>query len=76
MIRIKAVVFGSHALEKIDGLGIGIEDVEQIIRKGMKWRDKMQTNKWYANMHNYEVVFEELDDVLYVITVYAAEVEQ
>ena len=74
MICIKAVVFGSHALEKIDGLGIEIEDVEQIIRKGMKWRDKMQTNKWYANMHDYEVVFEELDDVLYVITVYAAEV--
>lgn len=69
-------MFGSHALEKIDSLRIEIEEVEQIIKKGMKWRDQEQMNKWHANMHDYEVVFEELDDTLYVITVYAAEVKK
>ncbi|MEK6860754.1 MAG: hypothetical protein AABY07_02170 [Nanoarchaeota archaeon] len=42
----------------------------------MKWRDKIQKNKWYANMHGYEVVFEELEDVLYVITIYPTEVKK
>jgi len=55
---------------------MAIEEVEQIIRKGMKWQDKEQKNKWYANMHGYEVVFEEMEDVLYVITVYPEEVKK
>lgn len=42
----------------------------------MKWRDKTHANKWYANRHGYEVIFEELDDVFYVITVYPAEVKK
>ncbi len=70
------MIFSSHALEKIDGVGIDIEEVEQIVKKGMKWRDQEQMNKWCANMHDYEVVFEELGDALYIITVYAAEVKK
>ena len=39
----------------------------------MKWKDKLRENKWYANMRDYEVVFEELEGIIYIITVYPAE---
>lgn len=60
----------------MSGLGLERIEVEQIIKKGMKWQNKEQKTKWYANMHGYEVVFEEMEDILYVITVYPGEAKQ
>lgn len=42
----------------------------------MKWKDKFKQNKWYANMYSYEVVFEELEDLLFVITIYPSEAKK
>ena len=42
----------------------------------MKWRDTEKTTKWHANMHDYEVVFEELENTYYVIMVYPAEAKR
>ena len=60
----------------MSGLGLERLEVEQIIKKGMKWQDKEQKAKWYANMHGYEVVFEDMEDIIYVITVYPERVKQ
>lgn len=65
------ILWSRHAIEKADGLGIELKEAETIIRQGMKWKEGK--NKWHANMHGYEVVFEEMEDILYVITVYPAE---
>jgi len=65
------ILWSTHALEKADSVGIEIKEIETIIRQGMKWKERK--NKWHANMHGYEVVFEEMEGILYVITVYPTE---
>lgn len=53
----------------MDSLGIEKSEVENTVRKGMKWKEK-NTEKWHANMVGIECVFLKKDDAIFVITVY------
>lgn len=55
-------------MEKIDGYGLEIEEIEDVIRQGMKW--KGENEKWHANMAGIECVFTKKEDTIFVITVY------
>ena len=60
----------------MNSIGVERTEVEQIIRKGMKWQDREHKNKWYANMHGCEVVFEVMEEIVYIITVYPEEAKK
>ena len=62
-------IYTSHALEKMDALGIEKRDVEETVRRGMKWKEE-KSGKWHAQMAGSEVVFVKQDKDLFVITVY------
>ena len=66
MITIK-IIFGKHAIEKMDCLGLERKEIEKIIQEGMKWQ---RDGKWYGNMYGIEVVFQREEDIIFVITVY------
>ena len=53
----------------MDCLGIEKEEVDKIILKGMKWKEK-DTEKWHANMAEIECVFMRKEEGIFVITVY------
>lgn len=56
-------------MEKIDGYGIDIGEVEKTIKQGMKWKEQ-GTDKWHASMAGIECVFTKKEDIIFVITVY------
>ncbi len=74
MITIE-ILFSKHALEKIDGYGLDIDEVENVITKGMKWKEE-NSDKWHANMAGIEYVFIKREDKLFVITVYITKGEK
>ena len=53
----------------MDGLGLEVIEIENIILKGMKWKEE-NTEKWHANMSGIECVFIKEDSNIFVITVY------
>ena len=55
-------------MEKIDGYGIDITEVEKTIKQGMKWKE--QDDKWHASMAGIECVFTKKEGTIFVITVY------
>ena len=67
-IRIK-IIYSRHALEKTDGYGLDIEEVEKAIKQGMKWKEE-DSDKLHARMAGIECVFIKEEDEIFVITVY------
>ena len=63
------IVYSKHALEKMDGYGIDIAEIEKSIKQGMKWKEQ-DADKWHASMAGMECVFTKKKDVIFVITVY------
>ena len=75
MITIVSFIFSLHALQKMDALGIEKKEVENIIKKGMKWKgDRIE--KWHSLMNNIEVVFQKSGDEIFIITIYKGEREK
>lgn len=68
MISIE-IYYGKHALEKLDAYGIEKNEVDNVIKKGMKWKEE-HTEKWHALMSGIECVFLKQENSLFVITVY------
>ena len=64
-------IYTKHSLEKIDSLGIEKKEIENAIKKGMKWKDKKR-DIWYANMSGIEVVFSKQKNNIVIITAYYA----
>ena len=64
-------IYTRHALEKIDSLGFEKEQIEAVIKKGMKWKEENR-EVWHANMGNLEVVFAKSEADMVIITVYEA----
>ena len=64
-------VYTKHALEKMDALGIGKEEIEATIKEGMKWKEK-NTSKWHAQMAGIEAVFMKRKTDCFLITAYLA----
>ncbi|HLC57580.1 MAG TPA: DUF4258 domain-containing protein [Candidatus Nanoarchaeia archaeon] len=62
--------FTSHAMDKMDALGIEIKEVERAIKEGMKWKDS--NGKWHAQMAGIEVVFVKQEGEFVIITTYLA----
>ena len=46
-----------------------IEEVENVIKQGMKWKEE-DSDKWHAGMAGIECVFIKEQDAIFVITVY------
>lgn len=63
------IVYSRHALEKIDGYGLYIEEIEKVIKQGMKWKQE-GSDKWHASMAGIECVFTKKEGTIFVITVY------
>ncbi len=55
----------------MDGYGVSKEEIELIIKRGMKWKEE-ERDIWYATMANYTVVFAKGGDAIIVVTVYPA----
>ncbi len=53
----------------MDALGIESNEVETIIKKGMKWKET-ENEKWHANMGGMECVFLKKENALFIVTVY------
>ena len=64
-------IFKQHALEKMDSLGVERKEVEETVRRGMKWKEE-KTEKWHAQMASIEVVFIKDNSDYYIITVHPA----
>lgn len=64
-------IYTRHAIEKIDILGIEKRDVENAIRKGMKWKES-NSGKWHAQMAGIEVIFMKQEGNIFIITAYFA----
>ena len=64
-------IYTKHAIEKIDTLGIEKRDVENAIKKGMKWKES-NSEKWHAQMAGIEVVFMRQGENIFIITAYFA----
>ncbi|MEK6907147.1 MAG: DUF4258 domain-containing protein [Nanoarchaeota archaeon] len=75
MITIVSFIFSLHALQKMDALGIEKKEVENIIKKGMKWKED-RIEKWHSLMNNIEVVFQKSGDEIFIITIYKGEREK
>lgn len=60
-----------HALGKMDALGIDKTEIENAVRKGMKWKES-DSGKWHAQMAGIEVVFIKQNRNLLIITAYLA----
>ena len=63
--------YTKHAIEKMDGLGLDKNEVNEILEKGMKWKEE-QRDMWHAQMSGTEVVFTKENDTFIIITVYLA----
>lgn len=63
------IFYSKHALDKMDSFGIEREEIENLILKGMKWKEE-NNEKWHANMAGTECVFIKSEDKIFVITVY------
>ena len=63
------ILFSRHALEKMDALGIDKEEINSVITKGMKWKEK-NTEKWHARRFGIEAVFLKNNSDIFIITVY------
>ena len=63
--------YTKHALEKMDGLGLEKREIENIIIKGMKWKEE-RNDKWHAQMGGIEVVFMKEENNFIIITIYLA----
>lgn len=68
-------VYTKHALQKADALGIGKDEIETIVKKGVKWREEKRS-VWHASMANTEVVFMKNNGNVVIITVYEARWEK
>ena len=64
-------IYTRHALGKIDAFGLEKEEVEAVIKKGVKWKEEKR-EIWHANMGNIEVVFAKSESDIVIITVYEA----
>ena len=64
-------IYTRHAIEKIDTLGIDKRDVENAIKKGMKWKES-NSEKWHAQMAGIEAVFMKHEKNIFIITAYFA----
>ena len=64
-------IYTKHAIEKIDTLGIDKRDVENAIKKGMKWKES-NSEKWHAQMAGIEAVFMKQEKNIFIITAYFA----
>jgi hypothetical protein len=64
-------IYTKHAIEKIDTLGIEKREVENAIKKGMKWKES-NSEKWHAQMAGIEVVFMKQGRNIFIITAYFA----
>lgn len=64
-------IFTMHALQKIDALGLEKKDIEQVIKEGMKWKEK-ESEKWHSQMAGIEVVFVKQEKDFFIITAYLA----
>lgn len=69
MITIVSFIFGLHALQKMNAFGVERKEIEDIIKRGMKWKEE-KNEKWHSLMNNFEVVFQKVDDTIFIITVY------
>lgn len=68
-------IYTKHALEKIDSLGILKNEVETVIKKGMKWKET-NSEKLHAQMAGIEIVFMKQDTNFVIITMYLARREK
>ena len=68
LVIIIQIFYSKHSLEKMDGLGIEKSEIENIILKGMKWKEN--EDKWHASMAGMECVFIKKEGSIFVITVY------
>lgn len=64
-------IYTKHAIEKIDTLGMEKRDVENAVRKGMKWKER-SSEKWHAQMAGIEIVFMREGKNIFIITAYFA----
>lgn len=64
-------IYTKHAIEKIDTLGIEKREVENAIKKGMKWKES-NSEKWHAQMAGIEAVFMKQGRNIFIITAYFA----
>ena len=64
-------IYTRHALEKMDALGIEKKEIEQTVKKGMKWKEE-NSDKWHARMAGIEVVFMKQNEHFFIITAYLA----
>ena len=64
-------IYTKHALEKMDALGIEKREVENAVKKGMKWKEETG-DKWHARMAGIEIVFMKQHEDFFIITVYLA----
>lgn len=63
------IIFSKHAKDKADGYGIDLEEVEQCVLKGMKWKEE-KTGKWHASHAGFECVFQREEETIIIITIY------
>lgn len=61
------ISYSSHAVEKMNMYGLEKEEVDSIVRKGMRWKVE---GKVHASMSGFEVVFIKEADSIFVITAY------
>jgi len=64
------IIYSKHALEKIDRYGLDLDEVEKLVKQGMKWKEQ-HCNKWHATMAGLECVFVKDGETVFVITVYS-----
>ncbi len=64
-------IYTKHAIGKIDSLGIEKRDIENTVKKGMKWKEN-DSEKWHAQMAGIEVVFMKQGGNIFIITAYFA----
>jgi len=75
VIIIIYIVFSIHSLQKMDAFGIERKEIENVVRKGMKWKEDKE-DKWHALMNNIEVVFQKSNEIIFIITIYRGEREK
>lgn len=69
------IIYTRHSLEKIDAYGLDKDEIESVIKKGVKWKEEGR-DVWHANMGGTEVIFMKSEENIVVITVYAARWEK
>ena len=64
-------IYTKHTIEKMDALGIEKKEVENAIKRGMKWKES-NSEKWHAQMAGVEAVFMKQEGNIFIITSYFA----